>query len=223
MFKNALKIFLGLALVSSASATTLLFQLIIGGTGSLTAPGGSFDQPMFRLSNQSTVAATITNFRVTLGDTSYNFDRGFVNAHTMGGGSSRTLVSPGDNLNDASRANLLEYNFTGFDAVLAGGPALDERVDIGGELDRDMPPAATTNNTVDFRTVFFNNGAAANAVIRVQFLQGGVTTTQTITMADQTPGQAQYTFATPIPEPGTLAIFSLGVGAILIARFRRRS
>ena len=154
------------------------------------------------------MAATLTKLRLTIGDTSKNFDRTFIDG-TLGA-STRTRVSPNDNTTGGLRSDVLEWNFTGLDP--------NEYVTVGAELDAD-----STNTTKDYRTVFFNNGGdlSNNSVLTVHFLGAGITRIQSFTLPDQTPGQTSYIFSTPDPEPGTMAMLGMGVLAIAISRFRR--
>jgi hypothetical protein len=215
VLKHALKFCLLVAFAMSANATTLLFQLTIAGTGSAVA-GGNFDAPILRIANVSTGgAATLTKFRITVGDTAFNWDRTYVNAFL--GASTRTRVTPNDNTNGGLRSDVLEWNFTGLD--------VGERVDLGGELDADA--AVGGESAANFRTVLWNNGTLTpNALVTVHFLSGGVTTIQNLTLPDQTTlanNGHTFVFGTPIPEPGTMATFAAGIAAIVISRFRRRS
>lgn len=207
MFKHALTLCMALAVVSSASATTVLFKLTILGTGSGVSTASN-DSPVLRIENQSRVPATLTKFRLTIGDTSKNFDRTAVVSSL--GASTRVRVTPNDNLNGDSRSDVLEWNFTGLDP--------NERVDLGSEIDPD-----STNGALDYRTVFFNNGGGLsnNSVLTVHFLQAGVSRIQSFTLPDQTPGQTSYIFSTPVPEPGTMATLGLGLLTIMISRFGR--
>jgi hypothetical protein len=115
----------------------------------------NFNQPVVTLRNDSDPTILITGLNWSIGDTSKNFDASVMEAGPM----TFSQTSPDNNLNGGGRSNVVLYTFTGFDP----GETFSFRVDI----DRD-----NTDSTEDYRTVLFNNGAAANSTITVSFSTG---------------------------------------------------
>ena len=232
MLRTALKFCLALVLVSSANATLLSFSLKLYGAGATS--GATNDRPVILLTNTTTAAGSsrISGFQLTLGDTTRNWDLSYYNSSGGGTGTTagvpiRTRVSP-DAVQGSIRSDVLEWTFplsgaNGFDATPT---STDEFVWLAAELDND-----NVETTLDFRSILFNNGATANATMKVYFVQGGVTKTSTIILADQTVTNPAsnasyasnfYTFVGYVPEPDTMSLFGAGVAAIGISWIRRR-
>lgn len=220
MYRCFLNLALLLAVVSVANATTIAFQLDIWSSGA--APGG-FDTAFIKLTNKTTGAgnARISKFEFILGDTTNNFDLSTSQTSSGNLGTIARATSDGvmlDGAHDGVRANSFAWTFTTFDK--------NDSFTTWVELDKDMSPA---NNIVDFRSLLFGPGGAANATAKVTFVPFGAdsipsSTTLTFMLPDRTPNAATnytYSFLT-VPEPGTLTMFAAGIGTILLSRIRRR-
>lgn len=135
----------------------------------------TFNVPSFTLVNESSAGIEITAFDFTIGDTTKNFDQGLV--ITLGFG--EILLTP-DRLNDSVRSDIISWTFTGIPA----GADFTFQADVDDD---------TIGNAVeDFRTVFFNNGAASNSTITVAFSNGNILSQ---TIPDQSPGLDTYSFS----------------------------
>ena len=180
---------------------------------------GNTNVPTFTLTNQSTTAQ-ITDYSVTIGNTDFNFDGVTAQSFTTGSGTA-TLVTPDASDSGGIRADLIDFNFTGFDA--------GEVFQHNGDVDVD-----NSNTIQDYRTTMFNNGAALNSVITVGFIDDGIVGELVLEMPDDTNGvQPSYTFSArgnidtgqgggTVPEPGALALFGIGLLGLGVAARRRR-
>ncbi len=186
---------------------------------------GSADSPYMTLGNTS-AAALITGFSISIGDTLFNFDRvGFQTTPTDAGGDLTALLGTPDLANGGARSDILSYFFGGFDA----GDVFEFRA----ELDPD-----SGNGPVDYRAILYNNGGADNAIVAVTFEEGSFTDTLETVLTDGGRYDGSRTFShagfldtappdphpnpSPIPEPTSMALFGLGLtGLGLLARRRR--
>lgn len=205
-----------------APATPVIdFRFVISGT-SIGAIPGSFDSPVLSLQNTTTGGvARISSFSFTVGDTTRNYDwfSGQQGAGLTGAGS----YTP-DTVQAGARADYVSAGFTNFDPNDIFVFKVD--IDLDSILNNDL------QTDQDFRTVFFNNGDGPNARLTVNFVPSGSDPSNTISspttiaffLKDRTAGLDAYEFtaANSIPEPGTLLTFAAGIGAIFVARMRRR-
>ena len=121
---------------------------------------GPLEATAVLLWNKSSTAE-ITDLSMTIGDTTFNFDRAGLESIATDTGTALTyaLDSP-DAANGIVRDDTLTYTFGGFDP--------DDQFGFRFEIDPDSFDAI-----VDYRTVLFNNGAAPNSVISVSFMSPG--------------------------------------------------
>jgi len=174
--------------------------------------GNDFDMPKITLTNASTAGEQITGFSMSIGSTAFVYD--FVLGPTSNPpgqaaslatetATGATLVA-GDRRNAVGSVATLIWSFTHF----APGEQLIFEVDV----DR-----ATGPPTADARTVWFNNGAAPNAQLQVQFSSG---TSASLAMPDAAGSPSSFSFSvTSVPEPGTATL--LGAGLALLANRKR--
>ena len=175
-------------------------------TGFTLAISGNFNTPTLTLTNISTTAL-LTEFSMTIGNTSRNFDYVFnINAPTV----DSITQTAGDNANNGARTDDFAFAFTGF----GPGESANWQVDV----DTD-----NANTTLDYRTVFFNNGAAANSVISALFSDGR---TVALTLPDGS-NDPSYTFTaatqvSAVPVPAALPLLATALGALGLASRRRK-
>lgn len=143
--------------------------------GPQNANPGGLDKPQFDLQNNSDPGVLLTGFKITIGDTSYNYD--YVRDEQATPGVGFTLVTP-DRAIGGVRSNMVEYNFTGFTPTRSFSFEANIDPDVG---------TATTN----FRQILFNNGAAPNAQATFTFSVGAPIT---ITLPDGPTGQLSYSY-----------------------------
>jgi len=192
----------------NASATPIFGLAIVPGDA-----GNNFDIPKITLTNASTAGEQITGFSMSIGSTTFVYD--FVLGPTSnppGQAASlatetttgATLVA-GDRRNAVGSVATLIWSFTDF----APGEQLIFEVDV----DRAAGPP-----TADARTVWFNNGAAPNAQLQLQFSNG---TSASLVVPDVAGSPNSFSFSVSgVPEPGTAAL--LGVGLALLANRKPR-
>jgi hypothetical protein len=170
-----------------------------------------FDMPKITLTNASTAGEQITGFSMSIGSTTFVYD--FVLGPTSNppgqaanlateSATGATLVA-GDRRNAVGSVATLVWSFTNF----APGEQLIFEVDV----DR-----AAGAPTVDARSVWFNNGAAPNAQLQIQFSNA---TTASLVMPDAAGSPSSFSFSvTGVPEPATAVL--LGAGLALLAKRR---
>lgn len=184
--------------VAPKAVATPLFDLAI-------VPGdanGDFDIPKITLTNASTAGEQITSFSLSIGAPGFVYDYVLGNAGNPRGQAANlatetttgaTLVA-GDRGNGGSSVTTLTWSFAHFAAAEW----------LIFETDIDRSPG---NPAVDARSVWFNNGAAANAQIQIQFSSGWPVT---FVLPDAAGPPSSFAF-TGVPEPTTLALLAAGL------------
>ncbi len=193
---------LGVIMSSSAQAavvpTTLGFDLSFAGNTNV---------PTFTLTNTSDPGNALVNFTFTIGDESRHFD--FVQNLLDPVGGVSTLISP-DDVNNGTRSDVIEIDFTSFDA--------GEFVSFESDIDVDP----NSNVVQDFRNVFFNNGNALNSVATALFSTGDIVS---FTLPDN-PQNLNFSASTTInavPLPAALPLFAVGLAGLGVLARRRKS
>lgn len=192
----------GLVLVAGVPAygATVGFELTIS-----PQIGGSQGNnvPTLELTNTST-AADLTSFAMTIGDTTRNFDEIYT-ITTSAGSSSLTF---GDTVQSGTRTDSFEISFTGL------GVSQTATWDVDVDID-------SSNTIENFATVFFNNGTAPNSIVTVGFSTGDFID---FTLPD---GNSPYSYSqsaetSVIPVPAALPLMAGGLGVIGLMGWRRR-
>lgn len=195
---------------SAASAVTTGFDLMID--GSYGQQPGTVNVPLVTLTNRSS-EALLTSFSLTIGDPAFNFD-GVIQIRGPAGGSSRLMIGDTNIPRvDGVNTDTIALAFTGFKP--------GESVSFGVDIDAD-----NGNFFQDYRNVLFNNGAAPNAQVTVQFTDAAPLVLTLNDVSDPGPitrASALSTVAadtvSAIPVPASA--FLLGA-ALLCASFLRR-
>ena len=166
--------------------------------------------PEFSLTNDAASTETITGFQFTIGQTNRNFD----SANVIGGSdpSIVSMLQSPDTLNGFARSDVIDYRFLNFSAGRTF--AFNTDLDIDNQ-----------NSVENFRSVFFNNGAAPNSVITVDFSDG--TRLVSDLLPDANGNLTSFTFSdsanlAAVPEPGSLSLFGLLALGGVAARSRKR-
>jgi hypothetical protein len=191
-----------LTLAASASAAPIATITLVNGNDS--GADLPFNTTEFRLSNVSTAGEAITGMTMTVGDTVWNFDNIYLSQElfTGGNGTETATLLVGDRTDGGAVTDLFTYAFTNFN------PGVIFRGQFDIDNDNGSFPA-------DARLVLFNNGAAPNAVLTLDFSGG---TAIDFTLPDGPADLDSYTFT--IPTPGAAM---LGGVACLFAARRSRS
>lgn len=194
--------------------------LLLGGTATIhAAPVGAtltlsdVDGQQFSdllLVNDS-ASAQLTSFNLTIGDTTFGFDR-FLEPLTECGTTiaSCTLTSP-DNIQNNNGEPNISLDFTGFDP----GESLaivDIDVDFASGSADDFDPS----NRLD--VILFNNGLAPNAVFSATFSSGEMLS---MTLPDSADAPS-YTFQLAV-VPVPAAVWLFGSAFVVLGWFRRRA
>ncbi len=176
----------------------------------LLAPGdaqNNFNVPKITLTNTSTAGEEIVGFSMSIGAPGFVYDFVLDLASNPAGraasvateaATGATLVA-GDRVNGSGSVPTLIWSFSRF----APGKKLIFEVDVD---------PVSGNPTADARTVWFNNGAAPNATVQVQFRYGAAAI---LTMPDVAGAPTSFSFsATGVPEPATAALLAAGLVAL---------
>ncbi|MEM8981107.1 MAG: hypothetical protein AAGD04_16645 [Pseudomonadota bacterium] len=187
-----------------AAASTLGFKLSINDPV-FNSTSGNFNVPDFQLENTSDSGQQITNFSLSIGDTSYNFD--FVRIQTVfndpGADLNYTLETVGLT-NNGIGDDELRYSFTGFDA----GDIFRFEVDV--DPDSGAP-------SQDFRDILF-----PTAELRVTYDTGHILS-QTLTTPNPNATNYQLGQTLAVPLPGGLALLGGAGGlSLVLSRSSRR-
>ncbi|MDF2234934.1 VPLPA-CTERM sorting domain-containing protein [Albimonas sp. CAU 1670] len=168
---------------------------------------GNTNVPDFQLTNDSD-AAQITRFRFTIGDVSYNFDYVANFSYTPPGGFSASIIT-GDINNSGVRTDEFELGYVGFDPT--------ETFRMQTDVDPD-----SGNLTVNFNSIFWNNGEADSSFMEVTFSTGEVLSqfAGDQTVASSYTFQQSSTSAVPVPAALPLLGGGLAVAGLLLRRAR---
>lgn len=207
---------LALALALAAPGVAAAGTITAG--WSLTISGNT-NVPTFTLQNTSGAGVLLTQFSITIGDTSRHFDLNDSVLTSPPAGGTMSLA-PGFGVSAPNRADEAILTFTGFDP---GDVAV-------WTLDLDLDPAS--NSVQNYRTVMFNNGAAPNAVGTATFVsaqfKGPVVVG--LTLPDGATTDTSYTFtasqevAVPlaaVPVPPALPLLAAALGLFGVVARRR--
>lgn len=207
---------IGLACVLCLLATSPLY----GAIGFTWKIAGNPNVPTMTLTNDSTMGEQILGYSVTIGDTSRNWDFSVLERFDSDLFTA-TLLSP-DAANEGVRSDVLEYRFTGFGA--------GQTFRHAGDVDTDDP---LQNVLQDYSTVLYNNGAAPNALVSVEF-DNSSTLTRTlpnfdpfgptvVSVHEPDPVPRQASATASMPEPSMLAIWSVLAAFAALVRTGGRS
>jgi len=161
-------------------------------------------------------AFAITGYRLTIGDTSFDYDAVVASFSVGSPGSSFALIQP-DALDGGLRSDVLEFGFTNF---LPG-----DVFDVIPDIDPDTGDASCCNPS----GVLFNNGSDSRAALSVTFSNGFVldyvlTDTQPAPDPDgtgcATPGVCSFSASFDLPEPGVATLFAAAAFALALRRRR---
>lgn len=213
------------ALVAMASGACGANAATVTASFNLRGSGGQQDFPNFILSNESEAGVEITHFNMTIGDTSYNFDRFYQHNDTgfftpTNPGSGNAPISNLGTDNGGDRFDEIDISYFGFVA----GTESNFRV----EFDPD-----NTNDTVNPREILFNNGTGVpNSVITVSFRLNGVDKDLEYTIPElpiEGDDDNIYNFfasieyqVSEVPLPASLPLFGAGLAIMGFASWRRK-
>lgn len=186
-------------LAGNATASVIEYKLTI-------AASPDENEPTLTLENLSDPGFDIIGFNLTIGDPVRNFDAaGFEN--DFGNGITFIRNSPDGNIAGGVRSDNVDYDFIGFNPSESGSIQLD--IDAFGDTFQD------------FRTVFFNNGAADNSIVTVEFSGGH---SLVMSLPDGPLDDAVYMFqdrgVLAMSEPAVSGLLAVGLLG-LVARRRR--
>ena len=179
-----------------ANAATVSLTLQNGNGG-----GGEFNTTAFAVQNDAGPGVLLTQMTFTVGDTQYLFDQLYLGEEQFvgGNGTQAAELLVGDRTDDNAGPDLFTYGFSNFGSGVA----------FRGQWDIDNDNG---DFNADMRNVFFNNGAAPNAVATFLFSDGsGI-----VYEFPDLPVQSSYTLV--IPEPGSL----VGLAVVALAACSRR-
>lgn len=167
----------------------------------------NFNVPKITLTNTSTAGESVTGFSMSVGASGFVYDFVLSLSSNPAGRAANvatetatgaTLVA-GDRVNGTGSVATLVWSFAHF----APGERLVFEVDVD---------PVSGDPTVDARTVWFNNGAAPNAVVQVSFSNGSMAG---FTLPDAAGAPVTFNFnGTPVPESTTALLFGAGLAAL---------
>lgn len=171
---------------------------------------------IFRIRNSAPDAETrITGLHATIGDTAWNYDvvTSLGALEDAGDPLIATLVA-GDTAQGGARSDEVAFALTGFEA--------GDRFTFTPDLDPD-----SIDGPSDFRTILFNNGPAANAVVSMDFLLGDVVGVLAFELPDvdllPDPQVVRWdVHGLLAPEPSAAMLLLTGAGAVLVRGRRCR-
>ena len=129
-----------------------------------------FNAPRVQLTPITTSNARLTYFRMTIGDTTFNYDSVF---NLRGFGNAGTTITQGDTTNNGRRTNGLIFTFDDFDS--------GETIAFNADIDRDINPDIPAPPNV-----LVNNGNRDNLEIEARFSDGLNVFRLQNTLADRT-------------------------------------
>lgn len=189
--------FAALAVVASAASGANVTLTMVNGNGG----GGEFNTTAFGISHDAPAGVSLTQMTFTVGDTQYLFDQLYLSEEQFvgGNGTQAATLLIGDRTDDNAGPDLFRYGFTNLTAGIV----------FRGQWDIDNDNG---DFNADMRQVFFNNGAAPNAVASFEFSDGSSIVYQFPDLASQS------SYSIVIPGPGAMAVGVLGA----LAAVRRR-
>ncbi|MFM9956848.1 MAG: hypothetical protein ACKVZJ_02120 [Phycisphaerales bacterium] len=190
-----------LSLAATGAAAPIVNLTLVNGDDS--GAGLPFNTVEFLLANVSTGGESLTGMTLTVGDTAWNFDNIYLSRELFTGGDGTQIANLliGDRTDGGAVTDLFQYAFTGF----------TPGVNFRGQFDIDNDDGTFQ---ADSRRILFNNGAAPNAVLTLDFSGGSQVL---FTLPDGPLDAETYTFT--IPAPGAACV--MGLPLVMLTRRRR--
>jgi hypothetical protein len=205
---------LGFTLVNFGDAKSPLFEFVNAAPEPTAAAGFMFEiygdpnKPLMKFTNKSQ-SASITEFIVTIGDASHNFDYAQKQNEGTSSGMTWERVTPDANDSGGVRADQVQYGeFEGFTPL--------KSFTFKTDVDPD-----NSNQVRDYRKVMFNNGERPNSVVTANFSNGWSLSF----LLPDAPMQERYAYtltAIPVP-PAVWGGLLLGGAMVVVRRSLRAS